>query len=99
MMCVVAVGFAALTTSKPGAIIALIAWLVVASPVLANIEGLGGVRNGLFSQATAHFSPVDTGGGHGATVMMGGGTAFIVLLAWAVVFLALGAWRTRTMDA
>ncbi len=41
MMCVVAVGFAALTTSKPGAIIALIAWLVVASPVLANIEGLG----------------------------------------------------------
>jgi ABC-2 family transporter protein len=99
MMCVVAVGFAALTTSKPGAIIALIAWLVVASPVLANIEGLGNVRDGLLSQATAHFSPVDTGGGHGATVTMAGGTAFLVLLAWVVVFLALGAWRTRTMDA
>jgi ABC-type transport system involved in multi-copper enzyme maturation permease subunit len=99
MMCVVAVGFAALTTSKPGAIIALIAWLVVASPVLANIEGLGSVRDGLLSQAIAHFSPVDTGGGHGATVSMAGDTAFIVLVGWIVVFLALGAWRTRTMDA
>ena len=65
MMCVVAVGFSALTTSKPGAIIALIAWLVVASPVLANIEGLGNVRDALMSQAIAHFSPVHTGGGHG----------------------------------
>jgi ABC-type transport system involved in multi-copper enzyme maturation permease subunit len=99
MMCVVAVGFASLTASKPGAIIALIAWLVVASPVLANIEGLGSSRDGLLSQAVAHFSPVNTAGGHGSTVAMAGGTALIVLLAWIVVFLALGAWRTNTMDA
>jgi hypothetical protein len=99
MMCVVAVGFAALTTSKPGAIIAMIAWLIVASPVLANIEELGKVRDGLMSQAVAHFSPVDAGGGHGATVTMSGGTAFLALAGWIVVFLALGAWRTRTMDA
>jgi ABC-type transport system involved in multi-copper enzyme maturation permease subunit len=100
MMCVVAVGFAALTTSKPGAIIAMIAWLIVASPVLANIEGLGSFRDGLMSQAISHFSPVNTGGGgHGATVTMSGGTAFVVLVGWVVVFLALGAWRTRTMDA
>ncbi len=100
MMCVVAVGFAALTTSKPGAIIAMIAWLIVASPVLANIEGLGSFRDGLMSQAISHFSPVNTGGGgHGATVTMAGGTAFVVLVGWVVVFLALGAWRTRTMDA
>jgi ABC-type transport system involved in multi-copper enzyme maturation permease subunit len=99
MMCVVAVGFAALTTSKPGAIIAMIAWLIVASPVLANIEGLGNFRDGLMSQAISHFSPVNTAGGHGSTVTMSGGTAFVVLVGWVVVFLALGAWRTRTMDA
>ncbi|MFI5004275.1 MAG: hypothetical protein ACHQE6_04605 [Solirubrobacterales bacterium] len=100
MLCVVAVGFAALTTSKAGAIIALIAWQIVASPVLANISSLGGARKGLLSQAITHFSPVGTGGGgHGATVTLSGGLAVIVLVAWLVVFLALGAWRTSTMDA
>jgi ABC-type transport system involved in multi-copper enzyme maturation permease subunit len=100
MLCVVAVGFASLTNSKPAAIIALIAWQIVASPLLASIKGLGSARDGLMSQATAHFSPVHVGeGGHGATVTMSTGLALIVLFAWLVVFLALGAWRTRTMDA
>lgn len=100
MMCVVAVGFASLTTSKPGAIIALIAWLIVASPLLATIKSLGSARDALLSQGVAHFSPVHVGeGGHGATVTMSGGMALIVLVGWIVVMLALGAWRTRTMDA
>lgn len=100
ILCVVAVGFASLTTSKPAAIIALIAWQIVASPLLASIEGLGSARKGLMSQAIAHFSPVHLGeGGHGASVTMSGSMASVVLLAWLVVFLALGAWRTRTMDA
>jgi hypothetical protein len=100
MLCAVSVGFAALTTSKPGAIIALIAWQIVASPVLANIESLGSARRGLLSQAVSHYSPIHLPeGGHGATVTMSGGVAFIVLVAWLVVFLGLGAWRTRTMDA
>ncbi len=100
MLCAVSVGFAALTTSKPGAIIALIAWQIVASPVLANIESLGSARRGLLSQAVSHYSPIRLPeGGHGATVAMSGGVAFIVLVAWLVVFLGLGAWRTRTMDA
>jgi ABC-type transport system involved in multi-copper enzyme maturation permease subunit len=99
-MCVVAVGFASLTTSKPAAIIALIAWLVVASPLLASIKSLGSGRDWLIGQATAHFSPVHLGeGGHAAAVTMSSATAVVVLLAWLVVFLALGAWRTRTMDA
>jgi hypothetical protein len=99
MLCVVAVGFAALVNSKPGAIIALIAWQIVASPVIANISALGGARKGLLSQAIAHFSPVGTGnGGHGATVTLSGGLAVLVLVGWLVVFLALGAWRTSTMD-
>jgi ABC-type transport system involved in multi-copper enzyme maturation permease subunit len=99
MLCVVAVGFASLTTSKPTAIIALIAWQIVASPLLANIDSLGGVRKGLLSQALAHFSPVKTEGGHGGVVTMSGAVALVVLLAWLFVFLAAGAWRTRTMDA
>ena len=100
ILCVVAVGFASLTTSKAAAIIALIAWHIVASPLLVSIKGLGSVREGLLSQAIAHFSPVHVGeGGHGATVILSGGTAFVVLLIWVIVFLGLGAWRTRTMDA
>lgn len=100
MMCVVAVGFASLTTSKPAAIIALIAWLVVASPLLASIKSLGSSRDWLMSQALAHFSPVHLGEGpHGATVAMSAGMAVVVLAVWLIVFLALGAWRTRTMDA
>jgi hypothetical protein len=99
MLCAVAVGFAALTTSKPGAIIALIAWQIVASPLLANISSLGSARKGLLSQAVSHFSPIHLPeGGHGATVTMSGGLAFIVLVLWLAVFLSLGAWRTRTMD-
>jgi ABC-type transport system involved in multi-copper enzyme maturation permease subunit len=99
MLCVVAVGFASLTTSKPAAIIALIAWQIVASPLLANIGSLGGMRKGLLSQALAHFSPVKAEGGHGSIVTMSGGVAFVVLLGWLAVFLVAGAWRTRTMDA
>jgi len=99
MLCVVAVGFASLTTSKPASIIALIAWLVVASPLIASITSLGSARKALLSQAVTHFSPVHVDGGRGATVAMSGGTAVVGLVAWVVVFLALGAWRTRTMDA
>ena len=98
-VCVVSVGFASLTTSKPAAITALIAWQIVASPLITHISSLGSLRDGVLSQAIAHFSPVDIGGGHGATVMMSEGTALLVLAAWLAVFLALGAWRTRTMDA
>jgi ABC-type transport system involved in multi-copper enzyme maturation permease subunit len=99
MLCVVALGLASLTTSKPAAIIALIAWQVVASPLLANIGSLGSAREGLLSQALAHFSPVKAEGGHGSTVVMSGGAALTMLVLWLCVFLVLGAWRTRTMDA
>jgi ABC-type transport system involved in multi-copper enzyme maturation permease subunit len=99
VVCVVGVSFASLTTSKPAAITALIGWQLVASPLIANISSLGSARDGVLSQALAHFSPVHIGGGRGATVTMSQGTASIVLVAWLAVFLALGAWRTRTMDA
>ncbi len=98
VVCVVAVGFAALTTSKPASITALIGWQLVASTLIAQIESLGSSRKGLLSQAVAHFSPVHVGD-RGASVSMGQGTALIVLAAWVAVFLALGAWRTRSMDS
>jgi ABC-type transport system involved in multi-copper enzyme maturation permease subunit len=96
-LCVVGVGLASLTTSKPAAIIALIAWQVVASPLITHINALGSARKAVLTQAVAHFSPVSVGG-RGDTVAMSGATATLVLVLWIAVFLALGAWRTRTMD-
>jgi ABC-type transport system involved in multi-copper enzyme maturation permease subunit len=100
VVCVVAVGFASLTTSKPASITALIAWQLVASPLIVQISSLGSAREALFSQAIAHFSPVHVGGGgHGASVTLSQGTAIVVVIAWMAAFVALGAWRTRRMDA
>jgi ABC-type transport system involved in multi-copper enzyme maturation permease subunit len=98
VVCVVAVGFASLTTSKPAAITALVGWQLVASPLIANISSLGKGRDAVLSQALVHFSPVRVGD-RGASVTMSQGTAVLVLAAWLAVFLAAGAWRTRTMDA
>jgi ABC-type transport system involved in multi-copper enzyme maturation permease subunit len=98
VVCVVAVGFAALTTSKPASITALIGWQLVASPLISQISSLGSARDGLLSQAIAHFSPVHVGD-RGGAVTMSQGTGLLVLIAWLAIFLALGAWRTRTMDA
>lgn len=103
IVCVIAVGFASLTGSRPAALTVLIGWQLIASRILENIESLGSSRKLILSQAVAHFSPIGLGEHHGprggATVTMGTGTAVAVALGWIVVFLALGAWRTRTMDA
>jgi ABC-type transport system involved in multi-copper enzyme maturation permease subunit len=102
VLCAVAVGFSSLTGSKPASIIALIAWQLVASPLIASISSLGGARDAVLSQALAHFSPLsldDGGGRHGTVLTMSGGTALLVAVGWLVVFLGLGAWHTRTMDA
>jgi hypothetical protein len=102
IVCVVAVGFAALVGSRPAALTVLIGWQLVASRILENIESLGSSRKLILSQAVAHFSPIglsDHGPHGGATVTMSTATAVLVSLGWIVVFLALGAWRTRTMDA
>jgi ABC-type transport system involved in multi-copper enzyme maturation permease subunit len=98
VVCVVAVGFASLTDSKPASITALIGWQLVASPLISQISSLGSAREGLLSQALTHFSPVHVDG-RGATLALSQATAVIVTLAWLAVFLALGAWRTRRVDA
>jgi ABC-type transport system involved in multi-copper enzyme maturation permease subunit len=106
IICVVAVGFASLTGSRPAALTVLIGWQLVASPIFENISSLGSSRKLVLRQAIVHFSPValTDGGGHhhgpggGEVVSMSSATAVIVSLGWIAVFLALGAWRTRTMD-
>lgn len=99
VVCAVAVGFASLTTSKPGAIIALIAWQLIAGPLIASIDSLGGVRDVVLSEALAHFSPMAVAGGHGDALSLSPGTSVLVIALWLAVFAGLGAWRTSTMDA
>ncbi len=99
-ICVVALGFASLTNSRPASIVTLIGVDLLVSPILANITSLGSVRKALLNQALAHFAPIaDLRGGHGPTITMSSATAIVVIVVWLAVFLALGAWRTRTMDA
>jgi ABC-type transport system involved in multi-copper enzyme maturation permease subunit len=98
VLCAVAVGFASLTTSRPAAIVALIAWQVVASPLLASIGALGGARNAILYQALSHFSPLVLDS-RATNLTMSAGTAVVVIVGWLVVFLGLGAWRTSRMDA
>jgi ABC-type transport system involved in multi-copper enzyme maturation permease subunit len=98
VLCAVAVGFASLTTSRPAAIIALIAWQVIASPLLASISIFGSARNAILYQALAHFSPVLLDA-RATNLTMSGGTAAVVIVGWLAVFLGLGAWRTSRMDA
>ena len=98
VICTVAVGLSSLTASKPGALVALIGWQLVASPIFTNISSLGSARDLVLREAIDHFSPVELGD-HGGRVTMGGGTAVAVMAVWLIVFCSLGAWRTRTMDA
>jgi uncharacterized membrane protein YGL010W len=92
------VGFASLTTSRPAAIIALIAWQVIASPLLAAITIFGSARNAILYQALSHFSPLLLDA-RATNLTMSGGVAALVVVGWLVVFLGLGAWRTSRMDA
>jgi hypothetical protein len=100
VICVVAVGFAAVTASRPATLTTLIGWQLIASPLLTNISSLGSSRKLLLSQATFQFSPIKLSGGHDTQVVsMASGTALAVIAVWLFVFLALGAWRTLKMDA
>ncbi len=99
VLCAVAVGFASLVNSKPGAIIALIAWQVIASPLISSISSLGSGREAVLTQAIAHFGPAGVRDMRATEIASSTGTAVVVIVVWLLVFLALGAWRTATMDA
>ncbi len=61
VICAVAVGFSSLTASKPAALVVLIGWQLVASPILTNISSLGSSRELVLREAIDHFSPVGLG--------------------------------------
>ncbi|HLW94314.1 MAG TPA: hypothetical protein VKS25_02960 [Solirubrobacteraceae bacterium] len=96
-VCVVAVGLASLTQSRPATITVLVGFELVASPLLLQTSSLGHARDALLDASVLRLSPVDL---HGAPVV--GETAVlavIVMLAWMVVAAAAGAWRTHRADA
>lgn len=94
----VALGFASLTGSRPATIALSIAWAVVISPNLAQVNSLGGVREGLLDVALVFLRP-GPAVGNVPTLAMSVAVALAVLAGWLLVFLGVGAWRTQTRDA
>jgi ABC-type transport system involved in multi-copper enzyme maturation permease subunit len=96
-VCVIAIGLATLTGSRPGTITTLIGWELVLSPLLVQSKSLGSLRDGLLDGVLVFLKPGPATGG--PSVPMAIGVAVVVTIAWLVVLPALGAWRTQTRDA
>ena len=97
LVCVIAIGLASLTGSRPGTITALIAWELVLSPLLLQATSLGSARNGLLDGVMLFLKPGPASGA--PTITMSVGVAIAVAALWVSVLPALGAWRTQTRDA
>jgi hypothetical protein len=93
-----ALGVSSLLGSRGTSIGILLAWWLVAMPVLLNLGQLGSLRQGLVIAAMDRLAPAALFEGDPA-VPMSLAAAAVVLLAWTLVPLALGAWRTCTRDA
>jgi hypothetical protein len=92
-----ALGVSSLLGSRGTSIGILLAWQLVAMPLLVQFGALGDLREGLVDAATQRFAPSALVGG--VAVPMSLGAAVVVLFAWIAVPLAVGAWRTCTRDA
>lgn len=97
LVCVIAIGMASLSGSRPGTITTLIGWELVLSPLLVQSSSLGSLRRGLLDGALLFLKPGPMGGA--PTIPMPVAIAVIVLMAWLLVLPALGAWRMQTRDA
>jgi ABC-type transport system involved in multi-copper enzyme maturation permease subunit len=97
VVCVVAVGVATLTGSRPGTITALIGWELVLSPLLLQAHSLGSARSALLDGVLEFLKPGPPSGAPAITMAVG--VAVLVTIAWVTVLPALGAWRTQTRDA
>jgi ABC-type transport system involved in multi-copper enzyme maturation permease subunit len=97
LVCVIAVGLASLTGSRPATITALIGFQLVASPLLLQTASLGGVRTALLESSVLHLAPVTIN--QRMLVPESLGVALLVMGLWAAGSLALGAWRTNRVDA
>jgi hypothetical protein len=98
IVCVVAVGLAALLDSRPAAITTLIGWQLILSPVLVNDNGLGSFREGFLDAAVRHIdpSPPNQDRFH---VPMSTGAVITTFVLWGLLACALGAWRTWRIEA
>jgi hypothetical protein len=95
---VLALGVSSLVGSRGTSIGVLLAWWLVASPVLAAIGSLGVFREGLIDSAMDRIGP-EALVPPDPMVPMSLTAAVGVLVAWMAVPLVLGAWRTATRDA
>jgi ABC-type transport system involved in multi-copper enzyme maturation permease subunit len=96
-VCVIAIGLATLTGSRPGTIATLIAWELVLSPMLVQGKSLGSLRDGFLDGVLVFIKPGPVSGA--PSISMSVGVAIVVTLLWVTILPALGAWRTQTRDA
>ena len=97
VVCVIAIGVASLTGSRPGTITALIAWELVLSPLIVQATSLGSFRRGLLDSALLFLKPGPATGP--PVIPMPVVAAIVVAIAWLMVASAAGAWRMQTRDA
>ncbi|MGN6867787.1 MAG: hypothetical protein ACTHMY_05210 [Solirubrobacteraceae bacterium] len=97
VVCVVAIGLATLTGSRPATITTLVAWELVLSPMLLQSKSLGSVRDGLLDGVFVFLKPGPASGAPSITMAVA--VAVAAIIAWLLVLPALGAWRTQTRDA
>jgi ABC-type transport system involved in multi-copper enzyme maturation permease subunit len=96
-VCVVAVGLASLTTSRPATITALVGFELVASPLLLSDSTLGSAREVLLDGSVLHLAPTLSDGA--PVVPESLFVALLVIGVWLATATCLGAWRTKRMDA
>jgi ABC-type transport system involved in multi-copper enzyme maturation permease subunit len=96
-VCVIAIGLASLTGSRPGTITTLIGWELVLSPLLLQATTLGTARRGLLDGVLEFLKPGPLSGA--PLVPMPVFVAVAVTALWVAILPAFGAWRAQTRDA
>jgi hypothetical protein len=97
LVCVIAIGVASLSGSRPGTITALVGWELVLSPLLVQSASLGSLRRGLLDGVLLFLKPGPAAGA--PSIPMPVAVAVLVAALWLLVIPALGAWRMQTRDA
>jgi ABC-type transport system involved in multi-copper enzyme maturation permease subunit len=101
MLFFVALGFSSLVGSRSITVGVLLAWQLILTNILINIQPLPDVRQAVLGVALHQVRPRDLNldTTFGNNLVMTTTAIAVVLVCWAVVPLALGVWRTATRDA
>lgn len=97
VVCVVALGLASLTLSRPATITTLVGFELVASPVLLQSHSVGSLREVLLDASVLKLAPALSSGAPVLAESLG--VTLLVIAAWVIVAAGLGAWRTQRVDA